>query len=118
MGIRTRVDFIEHTRNIISFYKSAKATVLTSYYEGFPNVLVESLACGTPAVAYDLPSGPREIIMEGVNGYLANYMDVNDFAEKLDICLKSKWNCEKIKKTAQRYSSETIMQKYLDLLKN
>lgn len=74
-GVTDRVDFEGFQADMIPYYLHAKATLLTSLYEGFPNVLIESITLGTPVVAFDCPSGPREIIQQGVNGYLVKYLD-------------------------------------------
>ena len=47
------VNFEGFKTDLISFYKQAKLTILTSIYEGFPNVLLESIAVGTPVVSFD-----------------------------------------------------------------
>ncbi|MEX5485347.1 glycosyltransferase [Proteus mirabilis] len=49
-------------RELVRHYNESKITILTSYYEGYPNVLVESLASGTPIISFDCKSGPSEII--------------------------------------------------------
>ena len=60
----------------------AKATIQTSEYEGYPNVLIESIALNTPVIAFDCPGGTKEIIQEGLNGYLVINKSTEDLKEK------------------------------------
>lgn len=92
LGVAERVDFDGFQKDMIPYYLHAKATVLTSLYEGFPNVLVESITLGTPVVAFDCPSGPSEIVEDGVNGYLVGYQVVEDFKYKLAKLINSSFN--------------------------
>lgn len=116
LNIQSRVKFIPYASNLEEYYRTAKLTVLTSYYEGFPNVLIESLACGTPVVAFDLPSGPSEIINED-NGILIDYLDVDAFAKACDEGINRQWNVDSIKSSAKRYDKNIILNGYLDLMK-
>ncbi len=116
LNIADRVRFIEYTTEIVAYYKKAKVTALSSYYEGFPNVLVESLACGTPVVAFDLPSGPKEIIVEDQNGYLVEHLNIIELATALDKAVNKEWDVSAIKQTAARYRQSIIMEKYLDTI--
>lgn len=118
LGVDSRVRFIEHTPDIMNYYKKAKAVVMTSYFEGFPNVLVEAISCGTPVVSFDLPSGPAEIIVEGVNGRLVPYLDVEAFAEALDAALVAQWDVRKIKDTAVRYFRDAVFPQYVKVLED
>ncbi len=82
-GVADRVDFEGFQKDMIPYYLHARATVLTSLYEGFPNVLIESITLGTPVVAFDCPSGPSEIIDCGFNGYLVEYLSIKDLIKKI-----------------------------------
>jgi glycosyltransferase involved in cell wall biosynthesis len=66
----TRVLFVGQVKELQALMQQAQAFILSSRYEGFPNVLLEALANGLPVVATDCPSSPRQILMDGEFGLL------------------------------------------------
>lgn len=114
LGVQDKVDFEGFKKNIIPYYLEAKITLLTSLYEGFPNVLVESIALGTPIVAFDCQSGPKEIVLDSINGHLALYKDVDSLSEKLKIAIDTKWDTTVIAESAKRFSMLNIIKAYED----
>jgi glycosyltransferase involved in cell wall biosynthesis len=67
--------------------------ISSSRYEGSPNAVLESLACGTPVLAFDCPGGTKEIICEDENGWLVPGEDIGAMATKLIKIVKKKaWN--------------------------
>lgn len=68
--LELNVTFGGFTTKLHSWFRHAQLFVLPSLYEGLPNSLLEAVACGTPALATDCPSGPREILEDGRLGQL------------------------------------------------
>jgi len=66
--------------NIFEEYQSSSIFALSSRYEGLPMALLEAQAAGLPSVAFDCKCGPRDIIADGVNGFLIAESDVDAFA--------------------------------------
>ena len=94
---------------------SVKIWNLSSEYEGMPNCLIEGIGCGIPVVSYDCPIGPREIVVDDVNGYLVKYNDIAQLAEKMLACLQREWNEEAIRKTSEKFDVSYIADEYLEL---
>jgi glycosyltransferase involved in cell wall biosynthesis len=61
-GLEQRVHFAGFQKNPFAWFAKADAFVLSSRYEGFPNVVLEALACGTPVVATPAPGGVKELL--------------------------------------------------------
>jgi glycosyltransferase involved in cell wall biosynthesis len=97
-------------------YAAADVTVTPSRQDNLPNTVVESLACGTPAVVFDI-GGMPDMIDHQINGYLAKPFNTSDLAAGIDwalsdenrhkdLCLKAREKaiaCFDIKKVARKY---------------
>ena len=92
LGLQGRVTFAGHQGNPYPFMAHADLFVSSSRYEGSPNAVLESLACGTPVLAFDCPGGTGEIIREAKNGWLVPAEDTEAMAAKLiDIVQGKAW---------------------------
>ena len=116
LSIENSVDFEGFQKNMISYYINAKLVLLTSLYEGFPNVLIESISLGTPVVAFDCPSGPSEIIEDGVNGYLVNYLDISNLQCKLSNALKIDWDYRRVHDSSLKFSACEIIGQWEEMI--
>jgi glycosyltransferase involved in cell wall biosynthesis len=83
LGISESVVFAGETGNVAEYYKKASFFVMSSMHEGLPVVLIESLFYGLPAISYDCPYGPREIIKDDVNGVLVENGNINALSETI-----------------------------------
>ena len=77
------VKIIKTSQNVLQYIKDAELFILTSLYEGLPNVLIESIALGTPVISSDCNSGPREILLNGKGGDLFKKEDYNILSKKI-----------------------------------
>lgn len=82
-GIEDRVSMPGYQLNPLPFMRAAAALVLSSRHEGFGNVLVEALGCGTQIVSTDCPFGPSEILAEGKFGRMVPSGDPQAMAEAM-----------------------------------
>lgn len=79
-GLAGRVHMPGMVGNVTEWYERADLYVLSSRYEGFPNVLLEAMAAGCACVAFDCDTGPRDIIEHGVSGILVPPEDTTALA--------------------------------------
>lgn len=98
--------------------KNGSALILTSTMEGMPMVLIESLVRGLPVLSSNCPTGPRDIIRNGENGYLYKMGDLSDFQEKLDLLRKNKLNRASVKQSVNKFSKEQYVKKIKSALES
>lgn len=88
-GLIGRVNLMGAVRDLYARYPAYAMLVMTSRYEGFPMALLEGMACGLPLVAFDVATGPREIIVDGVTGCLIAPDDTEAMTERISALIAS-----------------------------
>jgi len=117
LGVRTEVALPGFVENPYKYMARAAVFVLSSRYEGLPNVLIEALACGVPVVATDCPSGPGEILLDGRAGLLGPVADAEAMAAAILRLLSDPALAQSLLQDAQqhlhRFRPEGCVSKYL-----
>jgi glycosyltransferase involved in cell wall biosynthesis len=118
LGLQNRVRFIGYQANPYAYMKRADMLILSSEYEGFPNVVLEAGICGLPVVSYQCAGGVEEIIKEGINGFLVRYRDINALSFTINKATDYPFDLGEIREMmVQKYGMGTIIKKYQTILK-
>lgn len=116
MGVAEDIALPGHTSNPYAWMRRAKLFVLSSAWEGSPNVLTEALAVGTPVVATDCPSGPDEVLDGGRVAPLVPVGDHSAMAAAMARVLDDRPDAARLRQAVAEYDAERSARRYLTIL--
>lgn len=116
LGIEDQVDFPGFVDNPFKYMASADVFVLSSWYEGFGNVLIEAMATGCPVVSTDCPSGPNEILKDGAYGPLVPVKDAAAMSNAIEDVLADPIDESVLASRADDFSIDTVVERYETVL--
>jgi glycosyltransferase involved in cell wall biosynthesis len=121
LGLADDIRFLGWQPNPFALLKQADIFVLSSRFEGFPNVIVEAMACGLPVISTDCPSGPHEILRGGEAGVLVPVGDVDALARAITTLLSDRQTlteyARKSKSRVKDFDVSLVASEYLEFLK-
>ena len=122
LRIEENVSFEGVTTNLLEKMASYSLYLMTSYNESFSMVIVEALSVGLPTIAFDVPTGPRNIISNGVNGVLVDDGDIASFAKNVSNLITSVPTRIRLgieaKRSSKFYLDKNVMQSWLNLFES
>jgi glycosyltransferase involved in cell wall biosynthesis len=122
LGLDKRIFLLGSVNNPFPAYVNAEVFVSSSIYEGWPNVIIESMACDCAVISYDCSYGPAEIITHQENGLLVEPNNVNQLSQQIEQLInnpqlkealiknaKEKLDAFEIKKIASAWIDEQVL---------
>jgi glycosyltransferase involved in cell wall biosynthesis len=120
LGLDGRARLMGYTSRLADELAAASIYVMSSRYEGFPMVLLEAMSAGLPVVSYDCPTGPAEIVSQGVDGYVVPDGDDDALATAIselieDPAKRKAFGAAAVEKAA-RYEPDVVLARFETLL--
>ena len=114
-NLTDKISFIPYTHEVLEEVSKNDYFIQGSFVEGFPNALLESCTVGTPVIAFKSLGGTKDIVVNGINGFLVE--DMLDFVSVLNDYdkLRSINNDEVVLTVKDKFNSEKIIKQYEDL---
>ena len=121
LKISDRIEWLGFKKDPFGEITEATALLLTSRWEGFGMVLVEANQRGIPVISSDCKSGPKDIVISGVNGYLYKEGDMNEFVKVVNGLIEGNLKFdspENIAKTTERFREDIVIKNIYEFLKS
>lgn len=119
LGLTEKVLLMGFSKNILDVYCHSSITALSSRCEGFPMSLIEAVECGVPIVSYQCPCGPRELINDGLDGFLVPVGNEEMMADRICALIEDEEMRHRMGKAAKAkakdYHLENIIRQWMDL---
>ena len=113
LNVEKNVEFLGNIEPglLVEYYNIADVFCLPSKNEGLPNVVIESLLCGTPVVVSEVGELPF-IIKENQNGFLVKPNSIESLTEKLNLALNKKWDRKSLRQSVEFLNTKNVIQEY------
>jgi glycosyltransferase involved in cell wall biosynthesis len=120
LGLEQAVDFAGFRPNVLPYIRQADAFLLSSRCEGFGNVIVEALGCGTPVISTRCEYGPAEILDEGRYGVLVETQNPAAMADAMDQVgtLRDRFPASILRQRAGEFTYSACASQYMALFKS
>jgi GalNAc-alpha-(1->4)-GalNAc-alpha-(1->3)-diNAcBac-PP-undecaprenol alpha-1,4-N-acetyl-D-galactosaminyltransferase len=112
-GLENRVQMPGLVKDIDTFFSQASIFVLSSRFEGFPNVLCEAMAAGLPCISFDCNTGPSDIIDQNINGILVENENKNELSNTIRDLINNAEKRNKLGKEAEKITSSLDLEKIM-----
>ena len=113
---------LNYKKNPFPYLSKSDLFILTSDFEGMPNVLIEAMALNIPIISTRCPTGPKEILLNGKAGFLVNKNDYHSLSNKIDLFFSKPHIFKKkkiyYKKILTEFNSKIALKKYMSIVEN
>lgn len=121
LDLQDKIELLCPTKEIEKLYEGASMYLMTSLYEGLPMVLIEAQSFGLPIVSMACKCGPRDVVSDGVDGFLVDDGDITGMADRICRLIENpalrKSMGMAAKESSLRFDMEKIMSKWNTLFK-
>lgn len=115
LGISDSVSFVGYRKDVSDILSRCRILAMTSKYEGFGLNIIEAMSEGVVPISYRTPYGPADIISDGKDGILVDYMDEEQFAEKLESMMSDRKRIEQMGEAARIRAKDFAVDKIIDM---